>query len=86
VLFRSYEKAYVNRGYIYAEKRNFKKAIKDYNRAIELNPGSIYGYFDLGVAYYSLGERDRAIECYKKAAQLGDNDAQEWLRTYGYNW
>jgi hypothetical protein len=26
------------------------------------------------------------VNCYKKAAKLGDTDAQEWLRKMGKRW
>jgi DNA relaxase NicK len=40
----------------------------------------------MGIAYFYLGNKQKQIECYKKAAQLGHQKAQEWLRSNGYSW
>ena len=41
-------KLYSNRGAVYRNKEVFDRAIKDYNKAIELNP-------ELAEAYYNRG-------------------------------
>jgi len=46
------------------------QAIKDYDRAIELNPEYTRAYGDRGFAYGQLGNYNQAIENYSKAIEL----------------
>jgi len=68
------------------ETKNFANAIADFVKAVELNPNSIFGHFNLGIAYYNTGNKDMAVESFKNAARLGDEDSQQWLKSNGYNW
>jgi len=47
-----------------------------YQKAIELDPGLQAAYANLGVAYYQLGEFDRAASQYKKALELDPEDIE----------
>lgn len=63
-----------NLGQIYSEERNFKKAFKWWKKAADqLHPLALC---DLGVAYENaFGTKKKykqAVNCYKKAAELGD--------------
>jgi hypothetical protein len=40
----------------------------------------------MGYAYGKQGNTTKKVECYRKAANLGDEDAQQWLRENGYDW
>ncbi len=64
----NYGPSYANRGSIYSwEKKDYPKAIADFNKSIELNccnmPGAYYG---LVCTYDVLGDYDKAIETAKK--------------------
>ena len=41
-----------------------------------LTPDDVKAYHNLGVAYYSKGELDKAVEQYKKALGLAPDDAE----------
>jgi tetratricopeptide (TPR) repeat protein len=43
-----------NRGLAYADLKQFKKAIQDYNQAIELNPKDARVFNNRGTAYAKL--------------------------------
>ena len=47
--------AYYDRGNAYLNKGQYNKAISDYNRAIEINPGDATAYFNRGSAYVNIG-------------------------------
>jgi tetratricopeptide (TPR) repeat protein len=66
--------------------KEYKKAIKDFERGIEINPNSIYGYYNMGIAYYGLGNKEKTAECFRSAARMGDADSQDWLKSNGYDW
>ena len=40
-------------------------------------------YYNMGYTYLYKQEE---INCLRKAAQLGQKDAKEWLRKNGYSW
>ena len=63
-------RSYGNRGNAYASKGEFDTAIKDYTKAIELNPNYAEAYYNRGNAYYKKGEFDTAIKDYTKAIEL----------------
>ena len=57
-------------GAAYAAKEDFDNAIKDYNRAIQLEPDYAEVYNNRGTAYANKDEFDNAIENFDKAIQL----------------
>ena len=49
------------------------RAIENYGRAIELNPGYVPAYYSRAGAYYAKGDYDQAIEDYGRAIWLKPN-------------
>jgi predicted O-linked N-acetylglucosamine transferase (SPINDLY family) len=67
----AYADAYNNRGVIYQENLGLHDlALADFERYIELVPGSAEGKYNLGNALKDLGDLDAAIASYKEAIQL----------------
>jgi len=63
--------AYYNRGLAYSEKGEYKLAVADYNKAIELDlDNSAYLYSNRGLAYERKGDYVRSIEDYNKSIEL----------------
>ncbi|RME79689.1 MAG: AAA family ATPase [Methanobacteriota archaeon] len=54
----------------YFDKRDYEKAIENYNMAILLNPLFSEAYFGRALAYYKLKEYDKAIADYTKVIEL----------------
>ena len=78
--------AYYNRGLAYYDKREVKRAIVDYTRAIELNPNFDAAYYNRGLAYYDKREVKCAIVGYTRAIELNPNfDAAYNNRGLAYN-
>jgi tetratricopeptide (TPR) repeat protein len=70
-----------------ADNREFYElALEYYQKAISIDPNDSDPYVNMGNAYYKQGNTQLQIKCYKRAAQLGDTDAQNWLRNNGYSW
>jgi serine/threonine protein kinase/tetratricopeptide (TPR) repeat protein len=57
------------------EHVDYRKAIADYNKAIELEPGNGSNYNSRGIAYHSAGQFGLAIADYTKAIELIPRDA-----------
>ena len=70
---------YYNRGLAKAELQNYKGALADFTKAIEINPNYSNAYKNRGVSKENLGDLSGACADWKKAANLGNIDAAEWV-------
>merc|ERR1712100_342300 len=67
---------YSNRSAAYLKEKDFKKALEDGNKCVELAPEWSKGYTRQGAAFYSLKMMKSALESYTKAHELeSENDA-----------
>jgi tetratricopeptide (TPR) repeat protein len=78
--------AYYNRGVMHYFLREYKRAIEDLNKVIEKRPDHVMAYASRGSMYDKIGDDQKALSDYRKAAQLGDKDVQEYLRSKGIRW
>jgi len=67
--------AYSNRGIAYADKKDYDRAIADFNEAIKINPNLAIAYNNRGSAVQSKGDYDRAIADYSEAIRINPNYA-----------
>jgi len=61
---------YLNLGGIYFKRKEYNKAIKKYERVIELNPTFADAYFNLGIVYRLNGKLNKVKELFEKAVEL----------------
>ena len=61
---------YYNRGLSYLASGNYRPAIADFNKAIELDAGSAEAFFRRGMANQQAGEMERALADYDRALEL----------------
>jgi tetratricopeptide (TPR) repeat protein len=64
---------YYNRGIVYEKKGQYDKAISDFTKAIEINPGHADAYYTRGVVYYYKKDYEKALDDFYKAQNLGLN-------------
>jgi Tfp pilus assembly protein PilF len=62
---------------------NIQDAIKNFDKAIELDPEFSWNFLQRGHAFLKIGERDRAAQDFKKAANMGNEQAQAYLQKKG---
>ena len=81
---------YVLYGYCHYELNNYEQAISGFSKAIEINPYYADGYNFQGLAYFKLGQYQKALEKYTIAIHFatvikGPQDAYYFNRgrTYG---
>jgi tetratricopeptide (TPR) repeat protein len=78
--------AYSMRGHAYAGLGNYKQAIDDYGRAIEIKPGFASVYINRGSAYNDLGNYKQAIEDFNRAIEINPGYAEAYNnRGFSYN-
>ena len=74
-----YPCALFSQGVSYGQLGNYTRAVSDISRAIEMEPQNGLYYYGRGRTYLLAGEKDRAMQDFRKAADLGDEDAQAYL-------
>jgi len=81
---------FFNRGYCYYQMKEYKNAVKDFNKSISNDRGNdllkherqrLFLY--LGIVHEEIEEDDQAIEAYKKAADWGYEGAVARLEKMG---
>ncbi len=60
--------------------KTYKYAVKDYSMVLDLNPRWAEVYFNRGLAYFSLGNKQRACSDWKKAKELKYMQADDYMR------
>jgi tetratricopeptide (TPR) repeat protein len=66
--------AYYNLGNAYNNKKQYDRAIAEFDKAITLNPKHANAYGNRGYAYEKLGQRDKAIADFRKVIELRPGD------------
>ncbi len=59
-----------NRGCVYSNKKDYDRAIRDFDQVIHLKPDYAEAYYNRGIAYGGKGQYDVAIRDYDKAIEL----------------
>jgi len=72
------EVKYTNRGTTYSKKGNYEEAIREYDRAIEVNPSYTVAYYNRSVAYTKTGQYERAINDCNTVLQLDPKHANSY--------
>ncbi len=67
---------YGNRGFYYRERKQFQKALADYNSAIKINGSKGDLYNSRGKTYFDMNNVGPAINDYRKAISLDDKKAE----------
>ena len=79
--------AYNRMGLAYYEIGYYnQEAINCYQKALSINPEYAAAYYNMGAAYSRQGKWKKQINCYKKAARLGHEEAQKKLKETGRGW
>ena len=65
---------YNTRGEAYRLLKNYRQALDDYNKAIQINSGNASFYQNRGKCYDALGDKEKARADFAKAKELGWED------------
>jgi Flp pilus assembly protein TadD len=75
--------AYFDMGVAYGELDEFDSALLHINKAITLDPGQGRYYYGRAWVYLISGQSEKALDDFKKAAEMGDLDAIFYLEQAG---
>jgi len=78
--------AYFNMGSLYSELKEFQNAIVCYQKMLIIDPKDTKAYVNMAIAFAELGENEKLFEYMRKAAQMGDKEAQEFLSKTKNTW
>jgi len=79
----NFSKAYFSQGVSYGQLGQYPKAIAQINMALKQEPQNGLYYYGRGRVYLLWGDKAKAMEDFKKAADLGDEDAIDYLEYIG---
>ena len=77
--------AYFEQGVSYGQLEEYAKALDLINKALELESQNGMYYYGRGRVYMLAGKIDKAMEDFKRAAKLDDEDAQTYLKFQSSN-
>lgn len=81
-LDENYYSAYLNRGALHDDLKDYNSALLDYEKAIELNPNESDAYFNMGNTFINMNNTEDALKMWRKASSLGEKDADERIKAY----
>ena len=76
----TYPIAWINLASTYYFQNNFKLALHYSSKGVELNPKSVEGTYNMGMAYNSLGKRDSATYFFNRTLKLDSSHFQSYDR------
>jgi len=75
-LLPDFPNAYVDRGIIWSDKREYERALQDFLTASKLNPSDPFVFNNIGNTYQKMGEYNQALESYDHAIGLRSDYAE----------
>ncbi len=67
--------AYEARGLAYHKKRDYDRAIADFDKAIELNSDEVGYHISKGISYIEKRDKERAIAAFQRALEMDPSNA-----------
>ena len=66
---------YFNLGFICYKKQQYQQALNYYNKALEINKDDSFVNYYIAKVYNDIGNKEKAIQFFKTAAYLGNDEA-----------
>ncbi len=78
--------AHFRRGRALLSTNNLQDALKSFDKTVQLDPTFSWAYLQRGHSLARLGKTEEAVEDFKRAANLGNKDAENYLRRKRIPW
>jgi len=78
-----------NLGVFYLENQEYRRAVSEFEKTLELNPDDGYAHFNLGYIYAEyLVERPKAVDHFRQYLRLTKKDDKDvdWVKKYIITW
>ncbi|MBL57621.1 MAG: hypothetical protein CMP61_10555 [Flavobacteriales bacterium] len=75
----TYAEGFLGLGLVMSSKRNFKTALRFFNKGLENTPNHFNLLLQKGAAQLNMKKYNAAIKTFKKAAEINDKDHQSWF-------
>ena len=72
--------AYFNKGMCHGEMGQYEEALSCINKAIDMYPERAVYFYGRGRVHLLSADKEKAVKDFERAAELGDSDAQAYLR------
>ena len=79
VLDPDFSRAYFSQGVSYGQLGQYQKAVAQINMALQKEPQNGLYYYGRGRVYLLWGDKKKAMADFRKAADLGNEDALDYL-------
>ena len=73
---------YYNRATLYAQRKDYQRAIADYTRALELDPRLAEAWYNRGLCRIFVGEKQKGVSDLSRAGELGLYTAYNLIKRY----
>ncbi|MGD8992521.1 MAG: tetratricopeptide repeat protein [Desulfobacterales bacterium] len=83
VLDPDFSRAYFSQGVSYGQLGQYQKAIAQINMALQKEPQNGLYFYGRGRVYLLWGDKEKAMADFKQAAEMGDEDALDYLEYIG---
>ena len=83
VLNPDFSRAYFSQGVSYGQLGQYQKAVAQINMALQKEPQNGLYHYGRGRVYLLWGDRQKAMTDFRKAADLGNEDAIDYLEYIG---
>jgi len=80
VKFSGYSHAYYNRAMFYNERKDYKKALLDFDYCIQLNPKDGDAHFQKALILLEMQNQSQACDALKQALKFGNADAKQMIK------
>jgi tetratricopeptide (TPR) repeat protein len=71
---------YIDKGNSKANLQDYRGAIEDYSKAIQLNPNDSMPYYNRGLSKLELNQKNSACLDWSKAGELGNGNAYDLIK------
>jgi protein O-mannosyl-transferase len=69
-LFPHYSESYLNRGNVYKDRKEYIRALEDYNKALKIEPDSSKALANRGNLYHEIGNNNLAVKDLERAVKI----------------